>query len=203
MQLFANNIETTLASLISPSATAATVTDATDMPEPTGGDYFLLTLCARANNTESAFEIVKVTARAGAVCTIVRAQEGTTGIEHAAGVIAGIRLSAGTLEKSVENSIHGATAKTTPVDADEVGLIDSAASNALKKVTWANLKSGVTDDYLMTAGRIGNPLVHLPLKNDDNFITGVGSLTFTRSSTATYIDRYGVAQSAAIDALRF
>lgn len=37
--------------------------------------------------------------------------------------------------------IHGATAKTTPVDADEVPIVDSAASNILKKVTWANIKA--------------------------------------------------------------
>lgn len=35
--------------------------------------------------------------------------------------------------------IHGATAKSTPVSADEVALIDSAASNVLKKVTLTNL----------------------------------------------------------------
>lgn len=37
--------------------------------------------------------------------------------------------------------INGATAKTTPVDADFVGLMDSAASNVLKKLSWANLKA--------------------------------------------------------------
>lgn len=36
---------------------------------------------------------------------------------------------------------HAATSKTTPVDADELPLVDSAASNVLKKVTWANLKA--------------------------------------------------------------
>lgn len=36
--------------------------------------------------------------------------------------------------------IHAATAKTTPVDADELGLSDSAASWGLKKLTFANLK---------------------------------------------------------------
>lgn len=40
-----------------------------------------------------------------------------------------------------ELSINSATAKTTPVDADAIGLIDSAASNVLKKVTWANVKA--------------------------------------------------------------
>lgn len=37
--------------------------------------------------------------------------------------------------------VHDATAKTTPVDADEMGLMDSVASFVLKKVTWANIKA--------------------------------------------------------------
>src|SRR5204863_6247548 len=37
--------------------------------------------------------------------------------------------------------IHGATGKTTPIDADELGLVDTAASNVLKKLTWANVKA--------------------------------------------------------------
>lgn len=36
---------------------------------------------------------------------------------------------------------HAAASKTTPVDADEIPLVDSAASNALKRLTWANLKA--------------------------------------------------------------
>jgi hypothetical protein len=39
---------------------------------------------------------------------------------------------------------HAATGKTTPVDADEIPISDSAASNVLKKLTWANLKAGIT-----------------------------------------------------------
>lgn len=37
--------------------------------------------------------------------------------------------------------IHAATSKATPVDADELALVDSAASFTLKKLTWANLKA--------------------------------------------------------------
>jgi hypothetical protein len=36
---------------------------------------------------------------------------------------------------------HAATAKATPVDADEIPLVDSAAANVLKRLTWANLKA--------------------------------------------------------------
>lgn len=42
---------------------------------------------------------------------------------------------------NVGTSVDGATAKTTPVDADTMPIIDSAASNVLKKVTWANIKA--------------------------------------------------------------
>lgn len=40
-----------------------------------------------------------------------------------------------------ELDIHGRTAKTTPVDADEAIIADSAASFVNKKVTWANIKA--------------------------------------------------------------
>lgn len=41
-----------------------------------------------------------------------------------------------------EDAIHGADAKTTPVDADTVGLIDSEeVTNTLKKLSWANIKA--------------------------------------------------------------
>jgi hypothetical protein len=42
---------------------------------------------------------------------------------------------------NIASRINAAAVKSTPVDADELGLIDSAASNALKKLTWANLKT--------------------------------------------------------------
>lgn len=40
-------------------------------------------------------------------------------------------------------SVDAATSKTTPVDADEIPLADSAASFGLKKLTWANIKVAV------------------------------------------------------------
>ncbi|HEX8586055.1 MAG TPA: hypothetical protein VF680_16800 [Allosphingosinicella sp.] len=37
--------------------------------------------------------------------------------------------------------VNGATSKTTPVDADMIPLMDSAASNIIKKLSWANVKA--------------------------------------------------------------
>ena len=68
----------------------------------------------------------------GATADIVADLTKLDGIETAADV---------TDAGNVGSSIHGASAKTTPVDADTLPLIDSAASNVLKKVTFANLKA--------------------------------------------------------------
>jgi hypothetical protein len=68
---------------------------------------------------------------------------------------------------NVGSSIYGATAKTTPVDADTMPLIDSAASNVLKKVTWTNIKATLktyfdtlyqaAGSYLTSGGALGTP----------------------------------------------
>ncbi len=54
----------------------------------------------------------------------------------------------------VAGSIHAATSNTTPVDADEIGIVDSSASWVLKKLTWANLKSAIQALFGFTSGRI-------------------------------------------------
>lgn len=55
--------------------------------------------------------------------------------------LGGTPLAKTTEASPVETQVHAATGKTTPVDADEIGIVDSAASNVLKKLTWANLKA--------------------------------------------------------------
>jgi hypothetical protein len=53
----------------------------------------------------------------------------------------GDTLPAAVIPSVVATQTHAATSKTPPVDADELPLVDSADSNALKKLTWANLKA--------------------------------------------------------------
>jgi hypothetical protein len=65
-----------------------------------------------------------------------------------------------------------------------------------------NLKAN-NSDLLMAIGNINAPLLDLPLKNSLAMKSGVGSVTFTRASTATYIDRYGMLQVAGVDTPRF
>lgn len=104
------------------------------------GDYFPGTL-VRAS--DGAVEIITVTARSTDVFTITRSQENTTALAFIAGDRIELRLTAETVMGITAAATHAATSKTMPVDADELPLIDSAASNALKKLTWANLKAGI------------------------------------------------------------
>jgi hypothetical protein len=52
--------------------------------------------------------------------------------------------------------INGATSKTTPVDADQVGLMDSAASNILKKLSWANIKATLASTFLSISNNLSD-----------------------------------------------
>lgn len=53
--------------------------------------------------------------------------------------------------------INAATAKTTPVDADFLGLMDSAASNILKKLSWANVKATLKTYFDTLYGNLVGP----------------------------------------------
>lgn len=86
-QLFSNNGISSLAGGITAVATSMTFAtgEGAKFKAPTGGDFELLTLYDGATIDVSAnVEIVKMTARAADVATIVRGQEGTSGFAFSA-----------------------------------------------------------------------------------------------------------------------
>jgi hypothetical protein len=125
-----------------------TLWDETTYPDPTD---------------DSGMEIVKCTARTTDALTIVRAQEGTGDVAHALGERVAMLITAGILNDAtygistkidtvetnadvtdavnIASSIVGVVDKATPVNADSFGIIDSAAANVLKELTWTNVKS--------------------------------------------------------------
>ena len=92
---FTNNAASTLASSILSSATSLTVVTGQGalFPSLGAGDYFYCTLA----NTAGTVEIVKVTARATDVFTIVRAQDNTTAANWSLGDKVELRLVAASL----------------------------------------------------------------------------------------------------------
>ena len=82
--VFANNINTTLATAISPTATSITLASAANLPASIpAGEYLVLTLNDAA--TLQNFEIVYATAVSGATLTVLRAQESTTALSWLVG----------------------------------------------------------------------------------------------------------------------
>lgn len=82
------------------------------------------------------------------------------------------------------------TAKTTPADADLVGLNDSAASNALKKLTWANIKAAIwAAIHAATSKTTPVDADELPLL-DSAATYGIKRLTWTnvKATLKTYFD---------------
>jgi photosystem II stability/assembly factor-like uncharacterized protein len=95
-QLFTNNAEATLAGAITSAVQTGLVLTTGKgalFPNPSAGDYFLLTLDDGIN-----VEIVKVTARSTDNITVVRGQEGTAAqSSFSVGTKAELRLTAGTM----------------------------------------------------------------------------------------------------------
>lgn len=89
---FANSAFATLAAGINSSVTSITLTtgQGARFPSLAGGDYFFATLIDTSNN----LEIVKCTARATDVLTVVRAQESTTARAFATGDRIELRVTA-------------------------------------------------------------------------------------------------------------
>ncbi|MDF2797506.1 MAG: hypothetical protein K0R85_250 [Devosia sp.] len=100
-----------------------------------------------------------------------------------AGIAAGADVTSGT---TVGAAVNSATSKTTPVDADGLALSDSAASGALKKLTWANLKATLKTFF----DPIYAAAVHNHAWGDINgkpdAVSSIGSLTPAANKLAYY-----------------
>lgn len=98
-----------------------------------------------------------------------------------------LRISGGSGGSAVETQTHSATSKTTPVDADEIPLVDSASSFGLKKLTWANLKATLKT-YLDT--------LYAPT-TQRSYALMAGCLATTFANTTTYIGgRFGASSGS-------
>jgi hypothetical protein len=145
-----NNAFSTLAAGITDVATSLTV-------QAGKGALFDVTTpvytYATLEDVSGNIEVVKVTARSTDTLTIVRAQDGTAARAWNSGDVIECRpCSAAMNDYAVGPQIDGSSAKTTPVDADKMGILDSAASNVLKYVTWANIKATLASTFAALGG---------------------------------------------------
>lgn len=164
-----NNAVSLLAASITDDATTISVqgADAGKFPALAAGDWTPATIIDAANN----MEIVKITARAGAVLTVERAQEGTTAKAFPAGARIDVRITAGafaaladrdglkevaytgsyndlidkppgTTTATVGAAVAAANGKTTPDDGDAFAGVLSGTSTMFR-MTWGNIKAAL------------------------------------------------------------
>lgn len=178
---FANNAVSTLAASINTAATSISIAgaDAGKFPSLAAGDWHPLTIVDSAGN----MEIVKVTARSGSALTVVRAQEGTTAKNFAAGSKADLRLTVAALAEIYAKALGDHThtisqvtglqtaldAKTTP---SAVATQITTAINAL-----VDAAPGTLDTLNELAAALGD---------DPNFATTIANqLSAMTASIAT------------------
>lgn len=85
------------------------------------------------------------------------------------------------VDAEVPAATHAATSKTTPVDADELPIADSAASFGLKKLTWANLKATIKTYY----DPVASTLTNKDLSSGTNTFPTLNQSTTGNAATAT------------------
>ena len=143
--LFSNNASGALASSITTSSTTITLTTGAgaQFPAITGSNYFYATLTDSSNN----LEIVKVTARASDVLTVVRAQEDTTARAYAAADKLELRVTA-----AVMNALPQLAADQTFTGSNTFSGSTSLASPSLTGTPTAPTASyGTSTTQIATA----------------------------------------------------
>ena len=141
MQLFSNNAKSTLSASITNSATTIPIVAEVMgvMPTPTAPDYYLATL---TNAGRTLVEVVKVTGRSANNLTVVRAQEGTTGLAWGSGDIIEMSVTKGTLERIPQNKATGTNSYAMfgalPTANDEALAIGPSAFTGQPSVWIAN-----------------------------------------------------------------
>ena len=138
----ANNAVGLLASGLTTSATSLTLStgQGARFPALAAGEYFIATII---RNFDRENEIIKVTARAGDVLTIERAQEGTTALEFVVGDVLELRLTAGLLAGEFSRID---TALASKIPAAEKGAANGVATlNGAGLVPTTQLPSYVDD----------------------------------------------------------
>lgn len=92
---------------------------------------------------------------------------------------------------TIEALVVASASKTTPVDADVLPIVDSAASNVLKKLTWANLKATLLAWIAGVAVRVDTAAQGLTGTQQSNARTNIGAGTSNLALGLTAPDALG------------
>ena len=100
------------------------------------------------------------------------------------------------LTNTIAPQTHAATSKTTPVDADELPLSDSAATFGLKKLTWANLVATLKTYFDSVATTLTNKTLTSPVISGGTINNAVIGGTTPNAGAFTTVSVNGADQGA-------
>lgn len=166
--LVKNNAYSTLLSSIASGATSLTIAsgDGAKFPSISGGNFFYATLIDSSNQ----YEIVKVTARATDVFTILRGQDGTTARAYSSGDRIELRPTAALFNDKL--SLGGGTLT------GHVETIAGATSNQVPRVSEVVKKTGDTMSGALIVPELRGPSNIINVPAGHKFTTsGLGSVT--------------------------
>lgn len=102
---------------------------------------------------------------------------------------------------NMASSIVGVAGKATPIDADTIPMIDSADSNKLKELTWANLKATIKTWYDSVTATLTNKTLTSPVLNtgvsgtavldEDDMASDSATKVATQQSIKAYVGDSG------------
>lgn len=159
------------------TVTTIPLVSTTNLPTTTAIEITVDRVDANGTETPSKMEVIKGIVSSNNIISCERGKEGTAQA-HSAGAIVEVMLTADMWNSMIDAMIaghtqtgvhdgttisvpvHAADSKTTPVDADEIGIIDSEASNVLKKLTWANLKATLVKPRTNTTTSSATPTIN-------------------------------------------
>ena len=171
-QLFKNNASGLLSAGCTAAATSLVLVDASNMPTPAEGDYYLLTLIGlNENGQENAWEIVKVTAKAGNTLTVERGQEGTTAVPWGAATAIQLRITASTLDRLAEpptkaavglGNVDNTSDANKPIStAAQAVLNNKAGGNAAYNIGYLNIPQNIQSAaYTCVLADAGKHILH-------------------------------------------
>lgn len=191
-RVYTDEAISTLASSLTSGATSFAVAtgEGSKFPSVSGGDYAMITL-TQAGNTETTWEIVKLTGLSGDTLTVVRAQEGTTAAAWSASDKVEIRITAAGQNNPNVSTLTAATAAISGGSATgltSLSLLNAGAGGAFNMPIIYNAGVATNNHSLTFDVRNGDRSIALlgNLLLGGNFTTsGNSNLTLTTTASTS------------------